>query len=109
MKIPTSNSISVCEDCGNVLRKCDKCEDLFCDDCRPPGFIAWENEEGDRMYYCPDCHPDMDRVCPECGRVYPDANLKSAGTPSRNAPCPCGSGKKYKKCCGRPEPKKKSK
>lgn len=20
--------------------------------------------------------------------------------PSRNAPCPCGSGKKYKKCCG---------
>jgi uncharacterized protein YecA (UPF0149 family) len=19
---------------------------------------------------------------------------------SRNAPCPCGSGKKYKKCCG---------
>jgi tetratricopeptide (TPR) repeat protein len=21
------------------------------------------------------------------------------GQPSRNAPCPCGSGKKYKKCC----------
>ena len=21
--------------------------------------------------------------------------------PSRNAPCPCGSGKKYKHCCGR--------
>ena len=20
--------------------------------------------------------------------------------PDRNAPCPCGSGKKYKKCCG---------
>ncbi|MYI33930.1 MAG: hypothetical protein F4112_13315, partial [Holophagales bacterium] len=20
----------------------------------------------------------------------------------RNAPCPCGSGKKYKKCCGAP-------
>jgi uncharacterized protein YecA (UPF0149 family) len=20
--------------------------------------------------------------------------------PGRNAPCPCGSGKKYKKCCG---------
>ncbi len=30
--------------------------------------------------------------------------LSTAGTPSgkvgRNAPCPCGSGKKYKKCCG---------
>jgi len=22
-------------------------------------------------------------------------------TPSRNDPCPCGSGKKYKKCCGK--------
>jgi len=21
----------------------------------------------------------------------------------RNDPCPCGSGKKYKKCCGRPK------
>ncbi|MFQ6114178.1 MAG: SEC-C metal-binding domain-containing protein [bacterium] len=23
---------------------------------------------------------------------------------SRNAPCPCGSGRKYKKCCGAEEP-----
>jgi hypothetical protein len=22
--------------------------------------------------------------------------------PQRNSPCPCGSGKKYKKCCGQP-------
>ncbi|NPB09685.1 MAG: preprotein translocase subunit SecA [Thermodesulfobacteria bacterium] len=27
----------------------------------------------------------------------------------RNEPCPCGSGKKYKKCCGRPGAKAKSK
>jgi hypothetical protein len=33
---------------------------------------------------------------------------KSPGTPARavkvgrNAPCPCGSGKKFKKCCGSP-------
>jgi len=26
--------------------------------------------------------------------------------PARNAPCPCGSGKKYKYCCGRSGPKK---
>ena len=25
----------------------------------------------------------------------------SAAKPGRNAPCPCGSGKKYKRCCGR--------
>ena len=28
----------------------------------------------------------------------PKANKKS---PSRNDPCPCGSGKKYKHCCGK--------
>ncbi|MDY7011417.1 MAG: SEC-C metal-binding domain-containing protein [Planctomycetota bacterium] len=26
--------------------------------------------------------------------------LKSGDQPGRNDPCPCGSGKKYKKCCG---------
>lgn len=25
----------------------------------------------------------------------------AAGKPGRNEPCPCGSGKKFKKCCGR--------
>jgi preprotein translocase subunit SecA len=27
---------------------------------------------------------------------------KDGGKVGRNVPCPCGSGKKYKKCCGRP-------
>ena len=26
--------------------------------------------------------------------------IKADGVPGRNDPCPCGSGKKYKKCCG---------
>ena len=26
-------------------------------------------------------------------------------TTGRNDPCPCGSGKKYKKCCGAPKPR----
>ena len=30
-----------------------------------------------------------------------EAQSKVAQTPSRNDPCPCGSGKKFKKCCGR--------
>jgi len=25
---------------------------------------------------------------------------KAAGKPGRNSPCPCGSGRKFKKCCG---------
>ncbi|HWR56460.1 MAG TPA: SEC-C metal-binding domain-containing protein [Negativicutes bacterium] len=27
--------------------------------------------------------------------------VKEGKAIGRNAPCPCGSGKKYKKCCGR--------
>lgn len=30
-----------------------------------------------------------------------DRYAKMRGEPRRNDPCPCGSGKKYKKCCGR--------
>jgi len=29
--------------------------------------------------------------------------IKSGAKPERNDPCPCGSGKKYKKCCGQGE------
>lgn len=31
----------------------------------------------------------------------PDPIVKTGPTIGRNDPCPCGSGKKYKKCCGR--------
>ena len=34
----------------------------------------------------------------------PDAPVeqaRAAEAPGRNDPCPCGSGKKYKKCCGK--------
>jgi SEC-C motif-containing protein len=33
------------------------------------------------------------------GEVVPE-NLEPAEAISRNAPCPCGSGKKFKRCCG---------
>jgi uncharacterized protein YecA (UPF0149 family) len=32
-------------------------------------------------------------------RLVPQAPLRVEKT-GRNDPCPCGSGKKYKKCCG---------
>ena len=32
----------------------------------------------------------------------PAAGQATGGSPSRNAPCPCGSGKKYKRCHGAP-------
>lgn len=31
----------------------------------------------------------------------PDFNKEFVRPPSRNQPCPCGSGKKYKHCCAR--------
>jgi tetratricopeptide (TPR) repeat protein len=31
----------------------------------------------------------------------PQQSVRHAGKVGRNEPCPCGSGKKYKKCCGR--------
>jgi tetratricopeptide (TPR) repeat protein len=31
-----------------------------------------------------------------------DELIGAHGQPARNAPCRCGSGQKYKKCCGRP-------
>lgn len=32
--------------------------------------------------------------------LTPRVPLRRADTPERNASCPCGSGRKYKKCCG---------
>jgi SWIM/SEC-C metal-binding protein len=31
----------------------------------------------------------------------PVATVTTAPKPGRNEPCPCGSGKKFKKCCGK--------
>jgi uncharacterized protein len=33
----------------------------------------------------------------------PQQPVKREAKPDRNGPCPCGSGKKFKKCCGAPE------
>jgi preprotein translocase subunit SecA len=35
------------------------------------------------------------------GGVRKEPVKRSGEKIGRNAPCPCGSGKKYKKCCGR--------
>jgi SWIM/SEC-C metal-binding protein len=32
--------------------------------------------------------------------LHPQAPAQAAPVPGRNDPCPCGSGRKYKKCCG---------
>jgi SEC-C motif domain protein len=52
-------------------------------------------------------HHELSRFRREAGRwVYVDGTIdpvpapRSVANVGRNDPCPCGSGKKYKKCCG---------
>ena len=39
----------------------------------------------------------------EEGLPTPVEPIRTDVKPERNDPCPCGSGKKYKKCCGKVE------
>ena len=38
--------------------------------------------------------------------VAPGVTIRKKSKPSRNKPCECGSGTKYKNCCGQPKPAK---
>ena len=56
----------------------------------PPGRPQNISKKNDRGYYCDDC-----------GKKMPVAEpiKNTRRRPGRNDPCPCGSGKKFKKCC----------
>ena len=65
-----------------------------------------------KAYYELDGEPqvmhELSRFKKTGGRwYYLDGLVKSVGKPSastdqgKNAPCPCGSGKKFKRCCGK--------
>ena len=43
---------------------------------------------------------DLEYTDHESAQEKKVAPVKKAPKVSRNAPCPCGSGKKFKKCCG---------
>lgn len=51
-----------------------------------------ERKRQQRMVVSPDDAPLPDA---------PVEQARAAEHPGRNDPCPCGSGKKYKKCCGK--------
>ena len=42
-----------------------------------------------------------EKVAEETGTGSPTKTVKGNGAVSKNALCPCGSGKKYKRCCGK--------
>ena len=43
---------------------------------------------------------DVSRLSTNRGEARPSRPVRATRAPGRNDPCPCGSGKKYKKCCG---------
>ncbi len=50
---------------------------------------------------------DLNYSAPSLGQEDNSPNtttITGSNTPARNAPCPCGSGKKYKRCHGAPSP-----
>ena len=57
-----------------------------------------DDEEDEDDYEEDDDDDEWDKVIPAI--VRPQKSTPS-GRVSRNAPCPCGSGKKYKYCCGK--------
>src|SRR3569833_3134762 len=66
-------------------------------------FIATYRQKGSKI-----AHHELGNFVRQNGRwYYADGKLFTPGTVrnegpkvGRNDPCPCGSGKKYKKCCG---------
>jgi preprotein translocase subunit SecA len=54
-------------------------------------FSAARHESAEDMYEEP--FDDVDEY-------YPDTIVRAEPKVGRNEPCPCGSGKKFKKCCG---------
>ena len=42
-----------------------------------------------------------EKVAEETSTGEKPATVRGKGVVSLNAPCPCGSGKKYKRCCGK--------
>ena len=64
------------------------------------GDFAVTHHDGKTTFsFCCPARREIDFVAEvqEASKIAPAVSTKLVG---RNSPCPCGSGKKYKKCCG---------
>ena len=81
---------------------------------RQPGFTLDDYLAGLRAR-CPDCgaggrtamvlegppaDPELAQMWEEMQGLLDDEQRVIDSRPGRNQPCPCGSGAKYKRCCG---------
>ena len=62
--------------------------------------IAWKSARRHRIAGWAHMEQALDHRAGHFGRFYrEDTMALEPPTPGRNSRCPCGSGKKYKKCC----------
>ncbi len=62
-----------------------------------PGKDRFDRKrEADKMHKSQLPGADDEPLPPPVETIHSDAK------PKRNEPCPCGSGKKFKQCCGKP-------
>ncbi len=73
----------------------------------PDYDLKWNFEVMKMLYSCHDVEPPpfpfgkQNQNTSQMQIIKPQPIIKSEPDISRNSPCPCGSGKKYKKCCGK--------
>ncbi len=91
-------------------RSCRSCEVLLmCNgECPKNRFATFEGEAEKVNYLCAGyrlffnhCMPFIQAVAGQWRQQVEEGRRPVAGGTGRNEPCPCGSGRKYKKCCGR--------
>lgn len=106
---------------ADLPRRCRECDVLFAcsGGCPKHRFVSTGDSEPPISYLCPafqmffrHIDPYMRFMADELSCHRPPANVMawarqrerpavSGGKPRRESPCPCGSGRIYKKCCGR--------
>ena len=71
-------------------------------------FTSQEEEEAAVEHIREELESDISEAIPNTNTPVEKKNkpLRAEKKPKRNEPCPCGSGKKYKNCCGQSGPKK---
>jgi uncharacterized protein YecA (UPF0149 family) len=100
------NAFSIAQMCWNLALLSGKEQEELLADMRPAlkmddaEFVRFRESVIDPMILRHhDMFPNMPRLNPVATTPMP-REQKYPGT-GRNAPCPCNSGKKYKRCCGR--------
>jgi len=94
-------------------QRCRRCDVLFAcrGGCLKDRFVPLEGEEPPLNYLCEGYRLFFRHIGPAMKRMAAEMKQREAAqqaqarqpaaAPRRNDPCPCGSGRKYKHCCGR--------